>query len=442
MRQADIIIIGGGPGGYETAAEAAARGKKVILFERDRLGGTCLNRGCIPTKCLCATAKRLHDIRTATTLGISTADATVDYSAVRGRIAEVTATLREGIEGILGNVEVIKAEARLAAGPAVEADGESYTAPAIIIATGSAPAALKVPGAETALDSDGVLALEAVPESMVIIGGGVIGLEFASVFAGFGCTVTVLEYCAEVLPGFDRDIAKRLRSSLGRRGIDIVTGAEVTAIDGGRSVTYLRKGKEKTVDAACVVAAVGRRPVVPGGLDTLGIECDRRGYIACDSRYETNIAGIYAIGDVNGRCMLAHAASAQGRVVLGQELDMDVMPAVVFTDPECASVGLTSEQAADSDREYTVVRLPYGANGKALASGEADGVLKLIVEKDSGLIAGCHCVGAHAADIIAEAAVAMNGSLTAHELAVRCIHAHPTISELLSTAALSCYREV
>lgn len=438
MRQADIIIIGGGPGGYETAAEAAARGKKVILFERDRLGGTCLNRGCIPTKCLCATAKRLHDIRTAASLGISTANAAVDYNAVRNRIAEVTSTLREGIEGILGNVEVIKAEARLAPGPTVEAGGESYTATSIIIATGSSPAALKVPGAETALDSDGVLALEAVPESMVIIGGGVIGLEFASVFAGFGCTVTVLEYCTEVLPGFDRDIAKRLRSSLSRRGIEIVTGAEVTAIDSGRSVTYLRKGKEKTVHAACVVAAVGRRPVVPEGLDTLGIDRDGRGYIACDSHYETNVPGVYAIGDVNGRCMLAHAASAQGRVVLGEEVDMDVMPAVVFTDPECASVGLTSEQTADSDREYTVVRLPYGSNGKALASGEADGVLKLIADKDSGLIAGCHCVGAHAADLIAEAAVAMNGGVTARELAIRCIHAHPTISELLSAAALSC----
>ncbi len=435
MPQVDLIIIGGGPGGYETAAEAAAKGLKVILFERDRLGGTCLNRGCIPTKCLCATAKRLNDIRHADSLGITVPEVSVDFSAVRKRLTEITDTLREGIETVLEGVEVIKAEAALCQGPAVVADGTTYTASDIIIATGSCPARLRADGAETALTSDEVLSLETIPESMVIIGGGVIGLEFASVFSSFGCKVTVVEYCKEILPGFDRDIAKRLRSYLSRHGIDFVTGAEVSSVEDGKRVSYLQKGKEKSIQAACVVSAVGRRPVVPAGLEDAGIATDSRGFIVTDERFRTTLPGVYAIGDVNGRCMLAHAAAAQGRVVLGKNVNLDIMPAVVFTDPECASVGINSEKADESGREYITVKLPYGSNGKALASGEDDGIIKLIIDKENGLIAGCHCVGAHAADLIAEACTAMNAGFTAERLASECVHAHPTLSELLASAA-------
>lgn len=435
MPQADLIIIGGGPGGYETAAEAAAKGLKVILFERDRLGGTCLNRGCIPTKCLCASAKRLNDIRHADMLGIAVSEASVDFTSVRKRLVEITDTLREGVESVLKDVEVIKAEASLAPGPAVVADGIVYNAPEIIIATGSRPANLRVDGGETALSSDDVLALETIPESMVIIGGGVIGLEFASVFSSFGSKITVVEYCKEILPGFDRDIAKRLRSYLSRHGIDFVTGAEVQAVENGKRVRYLHKGKEKSMEAECVVSAVGRRPVVPDGLEATGIATDSRGFIVTDDRFRTTAPGVYAIGDVNGRCMLAHAASAQGRTVLGENVGLGIMPAVVFTDPECASVGITSEKAEETGREYITVKLPYGSNGKALASGESDGIIKLIVDKESGLIAGCHCLGAHAADLIAEASTAMNAGITARRLASEFVHAHPTLSELLASAS-------
>lgn len=435
MPKADIIIIGGGPGGYETAAEAAALGKKVVLFERDRLGGTCLNRGCIPTKCLCASAKRLNEIRTASELGVIAAEPAVDFSAVKKRMTEVTDTLREGIGNILEKVDVVYAEASVSGMNEVTAAGETYSAPTIIIATGSSPATLRVPGAETTMNSDAVLALDTIPESMVIIGGGVIGLEFASVFNSFGCKVSVLEYCKEILPGFDRDIAKRLRSYLSRKGIEIVTGAEVIAVEDGTQVTYLHKGKEKSIAGDCVVSAVGRCPLVPDGLDKAGIETDRRGFIVTDDNYRTTADGFYAIGDVNGRCMLAHAASAQGRVVLGKDVDFGVMPAVVFTDPECAMTGLTPDNIEDGAESYLSVKIPYGANGKALASGESDGLLKLVVDRNTRKIAGCHCVGAHAADIIAEAGTAMVAGMTVDDVAFREIHAHPTLSELLSVAA-------
>lgn len=442
MQQVDLIIIGGGPGGYETAAEAAAKGLKTVLFERDKLGGTCLNRGCIPTKCLCASAKRLNDIRNASDLGVVTGEANVDFTAVKNRITEVTDTLREGIESILDGVEIINAEASLCEGPSVIADGKTYTAPRIIIATGSCPAKLPADNSGTSLNSDAVLALKELPKNMVIIGGGVIGLEFASVFNSFGCKVTVIEYCKEVLPGFDREIAKRLRSYLSRKGIEISTSSEVTAIKADGLVLYLQKGKEKTVKADCVVSAVGRRPVIPEGLEKAGIETDAKGFIITDSTFRTTAPGVYAIGDVNGRCMLAHAASAQGRVVLGSSVNLDIIPTVVFTDPECAMVGITSEAADESDREYISVKLPYGSNGKALAAGESEGIIKLIVDKESGYIAGCHCVGVHAADLVAEASVAMQAGTTAGSLAYSCVHAHPTLSELLASAAAKSQKQI
>lgn len=431
MPQADLIIIGGGPGGYETAAEATARGLKTILFERNDLGGTCLNRGCIPTKCLCASARRLDEVRSASELGIEVPSVSVNFASVKARMTEVVSQLREGIQGLLAGTEIIRAEARLAAGPVVIAGDTVYTAPRIIIATGSKPARLRAASAETALDSDAVLSLEDIPESMVIIGGGVIGLEFASVFNSFGSRVTVLEYCKEILPGFDRDIARRLRSALSRRGVDIVTGAEVSAVEDGRTVRYTQKGREVAVEAACTVAAVGRRPVLPEGLDEAGVELDNRGFIKTGRDFSTTAPGVYAIGDVNGRCMLAHAASAQGRVVLGMDTDLSVIPAVVFTDPECAMVGETSDNSDDC----VSVKIPFGANGKALASAESEGLLKMIVSRTDGRIKGCHAIGPHSAELIAEVATAMQTGVTAETLAFRCVHAHPTVSELLATAA-------
>lgn len=428
----DIIIIGAGPGGYETAAGAASRGLKVMLVEREALGGTCLNHGCIPTKCLCSAAEKIVEIKHAGDFGVKAELVSADYAVAVRRAADVMSELRDGIAGLLDGVDVLTGEASIADGPVVVVNGERYTADKIIIATGSKPAKLRCKGADEAIDSNEFLKLEHLPDRLTIVGGGVIGLEFASIAAAYGCEVTVLEYCPEILPSFDADIAKRLRSYLGRRGIEIVTGAEVTEIKPDKSVVYTRKGKEKSVDGDMVLSAVGRRPVIPDGCEAGGIALDRRGFIVTDEAMQTSVAGIYAIGDVNGRCLLAHAASAQGRIVLGEKPRLDIMPSVVFTLPECASVSKASDSTAS-------VKLPYGANGKALASGQADGLLKIEYEPSTGIVTGCHVVGAHAADIVAVASIAISSSMTMHQLAAETIFAHPTLSELIAQAA-ACVR--
>lgn len=421
----DIIIIGAGPGGYETAAGAAARGLKTLLVERDALGGTCLNRGCIPTKCLCAGAEKLVEIKHAADFGIKATVENCDYAAAVNRAATVIAELRQGVEGLLANVEVVHGEASFIDGPAVSVNEKVYTAAKIVIATGSRPAPLRCPGAEFAIDSDAFLQLKELPRRIAIVGGGVIGLEFASIAAAYGSEVTVLEYCSEILPNFDADTAKRLRSLLGRRGIDIVTSAEVVEVKDDSTVLYCRKGKEKAVEADLVVSAVGRRPCVPAGCQEIGIELDKRGFIVTDDTMQTAAEGVYAIGDVNGRCLLAHAATAQGKVILGAKPRLDVMPAVVFTIPECASVGTSNEYCKS-------VKIPYGACGKALASEQTDGFLKLDYMPDSGKVMACHAVGAHASDLIAIASTAICAGMTLDDLREHIIFAHPTLSELLS----------
>ena len=427
MTEYDLIIIGGGPGGYETAAGAAALGRRVLLIERDALGGTCLNRGCIPTKCLAAAAEKIAGFAGMAEFGISADLLRADYGTAHKRAAAVMDELRSGIGEILKGVDVVKGEARLAAGPTVHVGEDEYRAGKIIIATGSRPAALRCNGADEAIDSDSILGLDSLPERLTIVGGGVIGLEFASIAAAYGSKVTVLEYCPEILPNFDADIAKRLRTYLGRRGIDIIVGAEVTEIKSDKTVTYQRKGKEKTVEGDMVLCAVGRRAVVPEGCEEAGIELDRRGYIVTGDDMQTTQSGVYAIGDCNGRCLLAHAASAQGRVVLGGNVRLDVMPSVVFTIPECASVGKGGEGCAS-------VKLPYGANGKALASGQSDGLLKIDYDSATGQIRACHAVGAHASDLVAVMSLAIVNGMTARQLAQEVVFAHPTLSELISQA--------
>ncbi len=432
MTESDIIIIGSGPGGYATAAEAAAEGLKVTLFERDLLGGTCLNRGCIPTKALVRSAEVAATVAEAAEFGVDTQAPTLNYAAAARRKDAVVGELREGVATLLQGVNVVNAEARLTGARTVEAAGETYTAEKIIIATGSRPATIPMEGAELALDSDAALVLTELPASMVIIGGGVIGMEFASIFAAFGVKVTVVEYCPEILPPFDAEVAKRLRMSLKRRGIDIVTAARVTAIKPGMTVEAEVKGRSKQFAAEAVLMAVGRRPVLPEGLETLGIATNR-GFITVDDSMQTSVEGIYAIGDVNGRCMLAHAAEAQGRRVLGKEVNLDVIPSAVFTHPECAMVGFTEQQAADRGLTFKVGKATFRANGKALAMGKTDGLVKILTA-DDGRLLGCHICGPHAADLIQEAATAMAAGLPTAQL-VATVHGHPTLSETVLAAA-------
>ena len=436
VRTVDLIIIGGGPGGYEIAAAEAAKGRKVVLVEKDKLGGTCLNRGCIPTKALCASASVLLKACAAGDYGISLSNPVVDYPRVAARKDAVVVSLRADIEASLAGVELVTAEARLEAGPKVRiVGGAAYKAEKIIIATGSRPKRLPVPGAELAMDSSDIIALEVLPADIVIIGAGVIGMEFASVLSAFGVEVTVLEYCKEVLPAFDAEVAKRLRSMLSRRGVKFVLGAAVKEIKPDFSVDYETKKGLQTIGASAVLMAVGREPVLPEGLKEAGVTLNERGFIEVDDTMQTDAFGVYAVGDVNGICMLAHAASAQARVAVGEDVDMDIMPSVVFSEPECAMVGLTEEMCKAQGADFLTVKVPYASNGKALASGEAEGFVKLVFSPVTHLLLGCHAVGAHSADLVAEAAAAMYGMIPVDELADELIHAHPTLSELLASAA-------
>lgn len=422
-QQFDLIIIGSGPGGYSTAAKAAAKGNRVAIVERDHLGGTCLNRGCIPTKVIC------HG-----------AEAGQSYDAVCAHRDEVVGQLREGVAAVLSGVEVFHGNAIFTDAHTVAIEGPDLTeltAPKIIIATGSAPAALPIPGAELAMNSDRLLALDTLPTSLAIIGGGVIGMEFASALNAYGVKITVIEYCPEILPAIDPEIAKRLRMTLKRRGIDIQTGAAVTSIaenpEGGYTVSYEAKGKAKSVNAEAVLMAVGRKAVLPQGLVELGISLTKRGFIETDADFATNLPGVYAIGDVNGRCLLAHAAEAQGKHVLGEKVNLDMIPAVCFTSPAVATAGLTAEQLRGRGIEPREATAIFRSNGYALAIGEPDGLVKIVTDTD-GVVKGVHICGPHAADLIAEGALAVAAGLTAADIAAT-VHAHPTLAETFAHAA-------
>ncbi len=436
-RTFDNIIIGAGPGGYELAAMLSRKGESVALIERNSLGGTCLNRGCIPTKCLAASAETLLICRRATDFGITVENPTFDYSAIRSRMTTVMEGLREGIESLLRECTLISGTARMKGERKIEVDGEILEASKrLVIATGSTPALLPIEGAELAISSDDVLTLDRLPESAVIIGGGVIGMEFASIWNALGVDVTVVEFCKEVLPAFDADIAKRLRMAMSRRGIKFLTSTAVKSIedtsDGRKTIKCEGKKGEVTVTADLAVMAVGRRPAVPEGATESGIRLSSRGFIEVDELMRTSVDGVYAIGDVNGLCMLAHAATAQARVV-AQECaapwQPGCVPSVVFTVPEVAMVGVTD--AAKAPAGAHTERRSYASNGKACAMGASDGVVKYILA-DDGTILGASVLGAHAADLIAEAAIFVRDARKLDEVAARYIHAHPTLSEILA----------
>lgn len=440
MEQYDLIVVGGGPGGYEAAAIGVSKGLKTLLIERDELGGTCLNRGCIPTKCLCRSAQVAADVASAAGFGIMLPQvdaAAVDMTRVVERKNMIVAQLREAVGAVCEGAEIVHAEARFTAPHEVEADGRRFSAKKIIVATGSRSALLPVEGAELAVTSTRMLELAVVPRSIAIIGGGVIGLEFASIFSAFGSAVTVVEYCKEILPVMDRDMAKQLRTALKRRGVEFHTEAEVCAIRPSegvmKTVEFMRKGKPASVEAEYVLMAVGRAPVIPDGLVACGAEAGRRGLVV-DARMQTTIPGVYAIGDCNGLCLLAHAASAQARLVMDEEVDLSVIPSAVFTVPECAMVGMTEEQCAREGLPCISAKTTFRSNGKALAMGENEGMVKLLSDPDTGLLLGCQIVGPHAADLITEAALALSQRLPASALA-RTIHAHPTLPEALANAA-------
>jgi dihydrolipoamide dehydrogenase len=409
MEKVDLIIIGAGPGGYRAAEYATKQGLKVVIFEGSEVGGTCLNVGCIPTKTY---------VHSAT------------FEEARERMAAVVAQLRQGVEGILSHPNITLVREK---GVFMDANTVGdYTADNIIIATGSETKWLPIKGVDDprVVDSTGLLQLETLPKRLAIIGAGVIGMEFASVFNRFGSEVTVIEYLKECLPALDSDIAKRLRKLLEKRGITFHMKTAVEDI--------------ADIEADVVLMATGRKPRTEGlNLETLGITLTPQGAIPVDDNYQLSILnsqlnGLYAIGDVNGRQMLAHAAEMQAvravNHILGKQdnIRFDIMPAAIFTDPEAACVGPTEDQLKVQDVPYVCKKSFWRANGKALAMNDTEGMLKLFADADDRII-GCHAFGAHSADIVQEVSVLMCRDTTVSQLCDM-VHIHPTLSEILLSA--------
>ena len=437
----DIIIIGSGPGGYHTAGYAASKGLKVVVVEEAHAGGTCLNCGCIPTKALCHEADKIETVKSFT--GEMPA---IDFQKIADRKNQVISQLRSAVEGLMQapGITYIKGHARLKDANTVVVDGTEYQAKNIIIATGSTPKMPPVEGINTpgVMTSTELLDVQQVPQRLCIVGAGVVGMEMASAFNSFGSEVTVVEFLKECLPQLNADIATRLRKALGKRGVNFSMQSAVKAIarqDDALVVTYAdKKGKEQQIVADAVLVATGRQANINDlGLEEVGVECYRGG-IAVDDNMQTNIPSIFAVGDVNGRMMLAHAATAQGmhcvNYILGKtdNIRLDIMPSAIFTSPEAASVGPSEEQCKAKGINYTLRKALYRSNGKALASEAEEGLVQLLVGEDDKIIS-CHAYGAHAADIVQEASALMNFGCTVAQLH-DIIHTHPTINEVLWSA--------
>lgn len=454
--ECDITIIGGGPGGYVAAIKAAKMGAKVILIEKDVLGGTCLNRGCIPTKSLVRSAEIFKNLKEAENFGCQAENISVDIKNVIGRKNRVITQLVQGIEYILKkhDVRVIRGIGEIKDCNTVfvkeKAAEITIKTNNIIIATGSKSSSLPIPGKdlECVMDSSDALQMDELPEKMVIIGGGVIGMEFAFIFSGFGVDVTVVEFLDEVLAAFDSDIIEEISKIAKSKGIKIFTGSKVEQIiqgeDGQSIVVFSKDNEKKYISADKVLMAVGRQPSLDGlGVASLGLELNDKGRgIKVNEKMQTNIPNIYAIGDVTNRVLLAHVASHQGIVavknIMGvpSEIDYNVIPSAIFTDPEIAMVGIGEKAAKKQGIDVEVGKFPFAASGKALTMGESRGFVKIIKQKCTGKILGGAIIGPHATDLIAEIALAVKKGLTCEDV-IETVHAHPTTAEAIHEAVLA-----
>jgi len=448
----DVVIIGGGPGGYVSAIKAAHLGLKAVLIEKDKLGGVCLNWGCIPTKALVSTAELLNHLQRAGEFGIQVKDYSIDFPAIMKRKDLITQRLSSGVGQLMkaNRVRVVRGEGQIVEPGKVEVtdtagEKEMIETKNIIIATGSKVMRLPIPGidSEGVITSDEALSLSELPSRMLIIGGGVVGIEFAGIFKALGVEVTVVEMLPRILLPIDEEIAFRLTQLLKRKGIEILTDSKVKEIKKNHQnleVLISTSDGEKKLETGKVLLAAGRIPEL-GNIDVqrLGIELDGKA-IKVDEKMRTNIPGIYAVGDVVGRIMLAHVASREGIVAVenisGKETLMDykVVPNCVFSMPEVASVGLTEEEARKENNNIKVSKFPFMANGKALGMGETEGMVKIIADADTSELLGFHILGVHASDLIAEGTLALSMEATAFEI-INTIHAHPTLAEAIAEAA-------
>jgi dihydrolipoyl dehydrogenase len=468
----DVVIVGGGPGGYPAAIRAAQYGLRVALVEKERVGGVCLNWGCIPTKAMLRSADVLETMQHSADFGVLADNVRLDYPAVLKRKDTIVKGLTDGVGQLLraNGVTVYTGHARFTSANAIDvvgvgksplgAGGPLYNAPSdhvgqptarvagknVIIATGSTPAQLPIPGVELpgVINSDGAFLLKEIPRRIIIVGGGAVGTEWASLFAAFGSEVTLVELLPNLLPFEDEDMGRTLARSFQKRGIKILTSSTVAKIEEGSDkrartlrVTMTDKdGKnEQTTEADIVLIGVSRRPnTIDLNLEVTGVQFDKRGYITVDERMRTNVKNVFAIGDVVGKVLLAHVATHQGLVAAGviaghdEKMDYKAVPAATFTHPEVASVGLTEQKAREAGHEVVIGKFPFAALGRAQTYGSTEGLIKIVADKKYGELLGVHIIGPSASDLIPEGVLALQLEATLEDIA-NTIHAHPTLGE-------------
>ncbi|MGD6818386.1 dihydrolipoyl dehydrogenase [Metabacillus sp. 84] len=450
--ETDTLVIGAGPGGYVAAIRAAQLGQKVTIVEKGTLGGVCLNVGCIPSKALISAGHRFENAKHSEDMGITAENVKVDFTKVQEWKGSVVNKLTSGVEGLLkGNkVEIVRGEAYFVDGESIKVmddnSSQTYKFKNAIIATGSRP--IELPAfkySDRVIHSTGALALKDVPKKLVVIGGGYIGTELGTAYANFGTEVTIIEALDDILMGFEKQMSSLVKRNLKKKGnVDIHTKAMAKSVEeteNGVKVTFEVKGEEQTVEADYVLVTVGRRPNTDElGLEQVGVEMSDRGVIKIDKQCRTSVSNIFAIGDIVEGPPLAHKASYEGKiaaeVIAGEPAEIDYLgiPAVVFSEPELATVGYTEAQAKEEGLEVTAAKFPFAANGRALSLNETDGFMKLVTTKEDGIVIGAQIAGANASDMISELGLAIESGMTAEDIAMT-IHAHPTLGEITMEAA-------
>lgn len=448
MKTYDIIVLGGGPGGYVAAIKGAQLGANVLLIEAHKIGGVCLNYGCIPTKTLLRTANLYKDLMQAEAFGIDIPDVntiTINWENLMKRKNKVVSQLTGGVRQLVkhNGIDYVEGFGEVLNQNTVQVNADTFKGNHLILATGSTTRIPEIPGLREsflkgiAVDSTGAISLPRLPEKITILGGGVIAVEFATLYNSLGVEVTLLQRSDKVLKFLDSDVQKTMQAHLIKEGVKIITGVQIDTVDGNK-VLYTVEGETKVIEGDHILVCLGRQPNLKG-IENLGLEITRSGVVV-DDHMETSVKGVYAIGDLNGKYMLAHVASAEGIVaaeaVMGSKntINYKRVPSCIYSFPEVGVVGYTEEEAREAGYDVDTSQFPLSANGKALAHGEKTGFVKIVLDKTYGEVLGVHIVAAHATDMIAEATASLELEATVHDLA-KTVHPHPTLSEVVMEAA-------